>query len=421
MPNLYARATALTNVVGRIDYVSNHHRQERLLAAYDGAADLLGGNFWRQLATESQVAFEQFGYKKRAGHEKELECCEGREIMIMLSNALLQRMTPDEIVKTVVDVFQEQLGLTVAAGLHLKHKKDGPDNLHVHVILPERELLKEPVVKIAERALFFDAKGKRRYKKSEILDENKQLLPGCRIVKKGEIYEQHYFGSVDPKYSSKAWMKHVKTDVILPLRNGKLRGDVEITEFDYGTGKLPQQHIGTMEYIDDPDAKNKVARILETNDLILKYNRLVDTGVIPLRAAREYQLKVLQAADRKTALREVLREVKQKQTQRNQQQGRRIRTKKDWEAQRMVDAVRVAREVGAKNSDDLEKALRLRGQELGQAKREFERAQEEGNIEDVMKAAEKVREATKRYSEAARATESLQRNSYRPPIEPDDR
>jgi len=384
MPNLYARATALPNVVGRIDYISSPSRQERLLAAYDGAADLLDGQFWHQLAKESRAAFEQFGYEKRAGREEKLKCCEGRELMIQLSNALLDRMSPDEIVKTVVDTFQEKLGLTVAAGLHLKHYANGPDNLHVHVVLPERELLKEPVIKIAERALFFDAQGKRRYKKSEILDENKQLLPGCRIVQKGEIYEKRYFGSVDPKYSSKAWLRDVKTNVILELRNGKLRGDVKITEYDPKTGKLPQQHIGNK--IRNPKTRE---RIRQYNVMVIQYNRMVDAGKINPASLRSAQYPMVAAGGRYRKGKEV------------------IRARRDWKVQKMVDSVRLARELGVTRAADLEDKKGELGRELGKARRAYAAAVQqygEDSLQAKMAEAEVIR-ARKIYADTMRTIE----------------
>lgn len=273
MPNLFVIATALPNVVGRVDYISSPNRQERLLASYDATAELLNGQFWSTLAKESQASFEQYG-------EKDKKCCEGRELMIQLSNALLDKKSPEEIAKTIADEFEEKLGLKVAVGIHLKHYKHKSDNLHAHVIFPERDFLSEPVVKIAERALFFDADGKRRYKKSEILDENKELLPGCRIVKKGEVYEQRYFGAVNQKYHSKEWLKDIKTNVVLPLRNGKLKGDVEITEYDESSGKLPQQHVGKHYYGKKNYNKELKEKIEAYNRQVRKYNQMVDNGLI---------------------------------------------------------------------------------------------------------------------------------------------
>lgn len=297
MPNLYARATALPDVCGRIDYISNPKRQEHLLAFCDSTADLIDGQFWHVLARESRQAYEMYGQKSRqvkdpkTGEmvEKELRCCQGREIQIALSNSLLDRMDPHEVAQILVDEFQEKLGLHVAAAIHLNKKEN---NLHAHVILPERQLLEEPVIKTAERNLFFDADGRRRYKKAEILDENKQLLPGCRIVKKGEIYEQRYFSAVEPEYSYKRWLTDVKTNVILPLRNGKLRGDIDITEYDPSTGKLAQQHIGVVDRVDWPSAKAKVADIRKYNNLVKEFNQLIDDKRISLEEALAVQAEV---------------------------------------------------------------------------------------------------------------------------------
>ena len=407
MPNLYARATALPNVVGRVDYISSNHRQERFLAACDGAADLLEGQFWRQLAKESQAAFAQFGYEKRTGHKEKLKCCEGRELVIQLANALLQRMDPEEIVKTVVDEFREKLGLTVIAGLHLKHYANAEDNLHVHVIFPERELLKEPVIKIADRALFFDAQGKRRYKKSEILDENKRLLPGCRIVKKGEIYEQRYFSSVDPKYSSKAWMKDVKTNVILPLRNGKLKGDVEITEFDRSSGKLPQQHVGTVEYVDSDAARETVERIREYNRFVVHYNQLVDFELQQSgrRPTFVYGL-IAGKSDKNAALKGVIDRMEYHQ---KRKYGRTIVARRDWDVQRLLDASRIAKRLGVKQITDLKDKKDVLGREIRQAREAFEEAERKYGPDSIaakMAAAEEEK-AIKAYATAMRAAEDL--------------
>lgn len=417
MPNLYARMTPLTNVVGRIDYISNPRRQKHLLATYDAAANLLNGQFWKTLSKESQAAYAQYGYKTRfvrnkdgEMEEKILKCCEGREIMFALSNALLSRMTAEEIATTVAEEFQMKLGLTVIVGVHLKHKRKGHDNLHVHVIFSERKLLEDPVIKIAERNQFIDAQGKRHYKKSEILDEKNQLLPGCRIIKKGEIYEQRYFSSVDSIYSYKAWMKRVKTDVILQLRNDKLKGDVEIAEFDYRTGKLPQQHIGSIEFIDDPEAKNKVSRILETNELIVRYNRIVDAGGISKTAAREYQAKVLGAADRCTAMRQVLKEIRQKQIRQLEMQGERvILAYRDWKLQAQLDAMHLYNEIGANSYRDMEEEEKRRKQAVEEAKKAFVRLQEQGDMDGIIRAAEEIRKKENAYKEIRKAIEVTQR------------
>ena len=90
MPNLFARQTSLTDVKGRLDYIGNPLRQEHLLATYDTASHLLGGQYWEKLAEESQTTFEQFGVKTRiiktkSGKqiEQNLHCCEAKEIFFL--------------------------------------------------------------------------------------------------------------------------------------------------------------------------------------------------------------------------------------------------------------------------------------------------------------------------------------------------
>ena len=445
MPNVYVKATALPNIVGRCDYVTSPHRQEHLLAAYDGAADLLDGQYWQQLATESRAAFEQFGYETRAGRKEKLKCCEGRELIIQLSNALLDRMEPTEIVKTLADEFENKLGLTVCIGLHLRSKESKKDNLHAHVVFPERQLLEEPVIKVAERNLFFDADGKRRYKKSEILDENKQLLPGCRIVQKGEVYECRYFGSVDTKYSSKDWLQDVKTNVILPLRNGKLKGDVEITEFNRGSDLLPQIPVGVIKDIDGDEARAKAARIKKYNQelqlcrelvkqegipqhvkdmvrhrvssargqernnvLLLFVKRIVDTLLNVLGIKDRYEGQHVSIEDLGRIIKLVNELIKAKATPAEmaviaeQQPSRAF---KDWNIQASLDALRIAREEG---SADLNAVLKKRGREIGEAQRALNKAIQTRDPDAIEAASEQVKDARKKYKETARAAATTQ-------------
>lgn len=302
MPNLYCRNTALPNIVGRIDYISSEHRQERLLASYDGAADLLGGHYWEHLANECQAAYEQANKKtrtvidKKTGEPKviELKCCQGRELMITLPNSLLKRMEAEEIAKTIAEEMGAKIGEPCAVGLHLKHFAAAEDNLHAHVVFGERHLLDQPEVKIADRNLFYNADGRRVYKKSEILDEDKQLLPGCSIIKKGEVYEQRLFGNADEKYAHRSWTKEVKTNVVLPLLNKELKGDIEIKEYDPSTGEIPYMH----ETKGLPE--KQLADVRAFNALNKDFREKLHAGIIPLETALQIQAKVF-ASNTKTA------------------------------------------------------------------------------------------------------------------------
>ena len=295
MPNLYARQTALTNVGGRIDYISNPARQEHLLAVHDGAAALLDGAYWRTLAQECKAAQKHTSADRKG--------VQGRELVIQLSNALLQRMTPEQITEELAASFEQQYHRPCLVALHMNKTET---NLHAHLIYSERDLLKEPEEKVATRTLFFDEVGKRQYKKAAILDDAGELRPGCRIVPKGEIYERRCFGSVNQSFSSKAWLREAKKDWLLPLRNGNLKGDVEISEYDPSSGKLAQQHVGKVEHMDSQEAQEKVARIQAYNQEVKVYNRLIDTGIVHPAVAADVQNKVRQAPERNLVLQELV-------------------------------------------------------------------------------------------------------------------
>ena len=244
------------------------------MAVYDTASALLGGKYWEILAKESQEAYEQFGAKTRVRKTKKglredvLNCVEARELIFLLGNDLIKYRTPDEIIKVACDTVSKKINRPVTGALHFNKSLT---SLHAHIIYSERELLDEPMMKVAERNLFFDANGKRRYKKSEILDENKNLLPGCKIISKGEVYESHCFGSIKKEMLNQKWLQDIK-DEIMNLRNGDLKTDIEITQYDPKTGKLPQQYIGNRV------PKWKAERIAKCNEMVKSYNQYVEDG-----------------------------------------------------------------------------------------------------------------------------------------------
>lgn len=307
MPKLYARQTVLHNVAGRIDYIGNPDRQEHLLAYRDTAADLLDGQFWKVLAAESRASFEKFGQKSRMVKNRDgnlieqmLDAVEARELVFKLDNDVLDRKSPEEILQSTTDRLEADLNRPVCAALHYNRKKN---NLHIHVIFPERELLDQLTLKVAPRALFFDEQGKRCYKKGEILDDEGQLRPGCRIVPKGEVYESRCFGSVDQRFASKGWLKGVKTNTVLPLLNGPLKGSVEIREYDPSTGELAQQHVGNALMQANPE---KAEEIWRYNRMVVRYNDLVVAGVIPREDALMLQAAVNASKDKASTLEMIL-------------------------------------------------------------------------------------------------------------------
>ena len=60
--------------------------------------------------------------------------------------------------------------------------------------------MEQPEIKTASRNLFYNEQGKRVRTKKEVLDESGKLRNGCKIIKKGEVYEQHMFTVKDKQF-----------------------------------------------------------------------------------------------------------------------------------------------------------------------------------------------------------------------------
>lgn len=171
----FIRMSKLPNVKGRIDYISSPDRQENLYATYQTA----DAEFWKSLAFESQQEFRRFG--------TEGKCIEARELIIALPE-VYTTYDPQEVLKEFTEEFHKRYGVECVSALHHNKRKT---NYHIHLIFSERTLLPEPDIKIASRSVFYDETGKRVRTKKEITGEDGKIRPGCTVIKKGEVYEQH--------------------------------------------------------------------------------------------------------------------------------------------------------------------------------------------------------------------------------------
>lgn len=75
----------------------------------------------------------------------------------------------------------------------------------------------DPHIKIASRSVFYDETGKRVRTKKEITGEDGKIRPGCTVIKKGEVYEQHMFTPKDERFKDKGFLhslKEIYTDLI---------------------------------------------------------------------------------------------------------------------------------------------------------------------------------------------------------------
>ena len=228
--NSFIQMSKLTNLKGRINYISSHARQENLYAVYETT----DRKFWAELAKCNQEEF------KRSGTEG--ICIEARELIIALPESFVD-YEPDKLLKLFTEHFKQNYGVECIAALHHNKRKT---NYHIHLIFSERKILDDPVEKIATRNMFYDKNGKHVRTKKEILDEDGQLRSRCKIIPKGEVYERNIFTIKDSRFKSDSFLDEVKrsyTDLInIYVRNDKEKLKV----FDKNGVYLPMKKVRTI-------------------------------------------------------------------------------------------------------------------------------------------------------------------------------
>ena len=151
----------LHNVCGRITYISSHAKQENLYAVYETT----DRHYWTELARFNQQEFLKSG--------TEGKCIEARELIIALPESFPDLYDPDRLLQMFTNRFKEKYGVECVSALHHNKRKT---NYHIHLIFSERELLPEPIEKIATRNMFYTEQKKHVRTKKEILDDSGNVL-----------------------------------------------------------------------------------------------------------------------------------------------------------------------------------------------------------------------------------------------------
>ena len=254
--NSFIQMSKLTNLKGRINYISSHARQENLYVVYETT----DRKFWTELAKCNQEEFKKSG--------TEGTCIEARELIIALPESFVD-YEPDKLLRFFTKHFKQNYGVECIAALHHNKRKT---NYHIHLIFSERKLLDEPVEKIATRNMFYDENGKHVRTKKEILDEVGQLRCGCKIIPKGEVYERNVFTIKDSRFKSAVFLDEVKrsyTDLI----NIYVRNDREkLKVFDKNGVYLPMKKVGK----NNPKAE----QIKADNQVRSMWNQTVDRALV---------------------------------------------------------------------------------------------------------------------------------------------
>ena len=247
----------LHNVRGRITYISSHAKQENLYAVYETT----DRHFWTELARFNQQEFLKSG--------TEGKCIEARELIIALPESFPDLYDPDRLLQMFTNRFKEKYGVECVSALHHNKRKT---NYHIHLIFSERELLPEPIEKIATRNMFYNEQKKHVRTKKEILDDSGNVRKGCKIIKKGEVYERTIFTAKNKLFKQEHYLDEAKrfyTDLInLLIEDDKNKLHV----FDRNGLYLATKKIGK----NNPKAE----QIKEDNEVRMQWNHEVDRALV---------------------------------------------------------------------------------------------------------------------------------------------
>ena len=255
--NSFIQISKLTNVSGRITYISSKAKQENLYATYTTVSER---SFWRELAKCNQESFRQSGTEGR--------CIEARELIIALPESFVH-YEPEYLLKRFTDHFKQKYKVECISALHHNKRKT---NYHIHLIFPERQLLDKPIEKIATRNMFYDERGKHRRTKKEILDENGNIRKKCKVIKKEKVYERNLFTKKNELFKADGFLDEVKrlyTDLINVCA---IKEEDKFHVFDRNGMYLATKKVGKIH--------PKAAEIEADNMERVRWNQTVDRAMI---------------------------------------------------------------------------------------------------------------------------------------------
>lgn len=231
----YLSSRKLTNVKGRLKYISDEDRQENIIDYYNTTDD----EFWKLLAKENQLRHKEVNARGK--------CCEARELIVGIPYEL------DITAKQLCDIFKSKYKVECSCAIH-QNNKNGIINKHCHLIFSERKKLSEPQIveeKRASRTYYYDEKGV-KCKKADAV----------KVVKKGDLIQKgttRYFSDKDDFFKSQKFVYDCK-ELFLSntfrlnwsLKNEKANKD------------LSQKHIGK---------NNPKAEYIKQNNALKRYTK----------------------------------------------------------------------------------------------------------------------------------------------------
>lgn len=200
MANLFIQRTNLTNVMGRINYITSEEEQEFL----EGWYSTMEMDQWKALAEVNQEAFKKSTRKKtyidkKTGETLEKKCIEAKEFIGWVPNSWAKDKDLKKEAERMAIMWKNKYHTDCVVAFHWN---EDHTNLHFHIIVSERERFQEPKVTKATRNFYYDEDWN-RCKKAEAV----------HTIHKGDILKTLYFQNAksDCVRSNSALESEIKT------------------------------------------------------------------------------------------------------------------------------------------------------------------------------------------------------------------
>lgn len=245
MPNVYARVSKITNVVGRSDYLTDEERQEEIVLH----------------RTKMKHSWEEHAKFEREHQKTNVANNEALEVHVALPNGLsdkpkLLEATCELLVNRIVG-FNHDYEYAV----HWNHART---NLHVHILFSERENRIDLEPKVYKKDIWQD---KDTHKLAKAHAENAVL-----VHRKGEIqrdkegnikYQEDIFTAKDPRFKNKKWLQEKNEIVQKTFHDVGYELDITTKESPY----LAQKKLykgASRDYIEKAEEWNKAVKTYNT-------------------------------------------------------------------------------------------------------------------------------------------------------------
>lgn len=184
----FVRATVLSDVGGRGNYISDPAKQEEIVVASE------------RIDWKPYHDFEQS--RPRQGEK----IAEGRELVIDIPNEWYYTLSREELARRVRRIVEKALGKTTDLQWAV-HWNSARTNLHIHVIFSERTREDKGTW---DRDVYLTSEGKVARKAADrARDSEGNVLPP--VHRKGEAKGE--FGAKNPDYARRWWLASAKTNI----------------------------------------------------------------------------------------------------------------------------------------------------------------------------------------------------------------